>query len=1290
MKKLCVVLFIIFSLSLLAVVEETASFKGFLYGNASETEYDNWQSHIVEGLATPGYNKYAPYDVQTTGFGNYVEASAFQLGQWQEIVELFVSGDLAATQELIDQYDYPYDVVIFNDTDTERVYHLLRERLNLDYNDDNNTPDYPDDDEIGSFDYGWGLYVHYPEAEQPVIITTPHPTDDFITVPIGLKAFEDFEARFMIISGTGREVLWTNVGPYNNGKSLSDPTRNLNHPFNKAYWAFCDVIREDFDQRELSVQMHSYDWGNSHWGIANTQVSAGYLKPNPGLPIRDLSSQKNDLIQNSEAVIFPANKFGIHPEVHLNDYYTVVYHEHGFVYDDGENSFDVNNHYTLSGYSANRQMQYTMLGWSDNDTYEPFFHIEFDELPNVYPQNSENYHWFYGWDPVNQVWDMDKTFDLSLEYYGYWIDKMAEILPDVFAMDDGLVPETPENFIVSVQANDYIKLTWDRLDCFDFHTFEILASTEPIENGNYQTITRNDADALACMATSSLTFNNLDPETEYYFQIRALDKNGNYSDFSPEVSGFTTQNIVSNLQAVGEDEQAVISWQGALQTGLHGYKVYREIDGEMQPVSDLIASDNVNQEEFQFVETGLENGQEYNYQLEMIDLDGSSFFFGEILSVVPAKIFKLQFELDGNYSETVYFGMNEKATDLYDVGYDVVTETEVESNYLISYFSEPSWQGNPHNAPTAFRREMHGIYDETTEARDWEIIFRTDQLEQPVTVSLLNPERDAERMYLKYGTEYYDLYAGEFQFTPGGEYNHSFQLYWGNLVPEVEISNLPREVILPNTTINFAWDIQHQNIVQQVDLLVRNDDVEISVANQISAAETNVSWLIPEFYLENLHFVVRLTMNEGDVIEVESDDVFAIRPAASFIDTYAGWNLISYPFIASELNIAEIYGENSSFYYLLEEEFLETTELNYGEGYWQFSSENFQTWQEGEYESSDYLYSLNQGWNLVPNPFIVDFAINDLRFVVNNNYYEYNEAIQYGLIQPNFYAYENKHFEPTTILQPQAANYLYSYHDDVDVMFSIYYDNDIDADLVTDWQVKLIAESATDKSSIIVGTSSVASAGYDSFYDLLKPELKPMAQQIELSLQEDFSSEKLHQSITAPLTGGDELYTWQVALTAENTEMLQFSVEPENLPEQLNLFLEIGDEVLPLHENETLQIYPENEQFEFVLRISDAASAAEDNLLPQLSLGNYPNPFNPTTTLNFSLAENEQNVQLEIYNVRGQKVKTILQKALPQGKHQAVWNGLDDQGKTVASGVYFAKLAIDKQLVRAHKMLLLK
>ncbi len=85
---------------------------------------------------------------------------------------------------------------------------------------------------------------------------------------------------------------------------------------------------------------------------------------------------------------------------------------------------------------------------------------------------------------------------------------------------------------------------------------------------------------------------------------------------------------------------------------------------------------------------------------------------------------------------------------------------------------------------------------------------------------------------------------------------------------------------------------------------------------------------------------------------------------------------------------------------------------------------------------------------------------------------------------------------------------------------------------------------------------------------------------------------------------------------------------------------------------------------------------------------NYPNPFNPSTTIAFSLARRAE-VDIEIFNIRGQKVRSLLHENRAAGSHSVVWDGSDETGNLVATGVYLYRLSADG-VVQTKKMVMLK
>ncbi|MCK4549868.1 MAG: T9SS type A sorting domain-containing protein, partial [Candidatus Krumholzibacteria bacterium] len=110
-----------------------------------------------------------------------------------------------------------------------------------------------------------------------------------------------------------------------------------------------------------------------------------------------------------------------------------------------------------------------------------------------------------------------------------------------------------------------------------------------------------------------------------------------------------------------------------------------------------------------------------------------------------------------------------------------------------------------------------------------------------------------------------------------------------------------------------------------------------------------------------------------------------------------------------------------------------------------------------------------------------------------------------------------------------------------------------------------------------------------------------------------------------------------------------------------------------------------------VIFYNPAASATDGEIAftPALALGqNYPNPFNPSTTILFSVPERAR-VTLDIFDVSGRRLARLIDSVHEAGSYSCEWNGRNEAGKTVSSGMYFYKLVTgERSLVK--KMVLLR
>lgn len=104
----------------------------------------------------------------------------------------------------------------------------------------------------------------------------------------------------------------------------------------------------------------------------------------------------------------------------------------------------------------------------------------------------------------------------------------------------------------------------------------------------------------------------------------------------------------------------------------------------------------------------------------------------------------------------------------------------------------------------------------------------------------------------------------------------------------------------------------------------------------------------------------------------------------------------------------------------------------------------------------------------------------------------------------------------------------------------------------------------------------------------------------------------------------------------------------------------------------------------------------KNNIPLQFQLSpNYPNPFNPTTSINYQLPKTGL-VNISVYNIIGQKIKTLLNEQKPAGAYQVIWDGTDQAGKQVSSGVYLYRLWVSTpsgksvEFMQTKKMVLVR
>jgi len=138
---------------------------------------------------------------------------------------------------------------------------------------------------------------------------------------------------------------------------------------------------------------------------------------------------------------------------------------------------------------------------------------------------------------------------------------------------------------------------------------------------------------------------------------------------------------------------------------------------------------------------------------------------------------------------------------------------------------------------------------------------------------------------------------------------------------------------------------------------------------------------------------------------------------------------------------------------------------------------------------------------------------------------------------------------------------------------------------------------------------------------------------------------------------------------------------PPSMPEWASSFMDIAAPSPPFWDESPENLYPK----EFtIVKVQGPEPIPETVQFLQ----NYPNPFNPETTIRFALPNNSH-VKLVIYNVLGQKVKTLFDGRKTPGTHTVKWDGKDSSGRNVASGVYLCRMEAG-DFVQVKKLILLR
>ncbi|MBK6765306.1 MAG: hypothetical protein IPG71_03015 [bacterium] len=537
-RFLSVLAFLLCPVWALGMVEEIGSLRGFLLDACPDCSYDNWLSHVSERNVRLNYNDYGPpnLDPITNGFGGFryipedAEGDA-TLANWRALFNFAIAHDWAGVDAALVANETPwrYELVHLDDAGA-REYYIIRERLDSSFVDTNGDAN-PENDVVGGFRNGWGVFVFNPAPRHAgAVVEVPHPEDDYMAPPVATELFIRAEFELLLIAGAGREVMWDSTlsGEYVNDLSLSDPSRNGRHPFAVAHEAATDAWDTPPVSAFVAVQLHSYDH-NEHGSLGDMQLSCFNDDTSPNPPIRDIGHHRDFVHALPRYPILGLDgDAGIVTGI---DEYLTLWSNPAYSYF-GADTVALRSIMDYLGAPDNQQGSYCHAEHDQRLHTENFVHVEMDEYPDALWMPTDFARWLPG-DPPARL----SNFRNVIDYY----------MPMIIAWDSALTwHEVPD---ITPPARTHIsrivpaiglgvEITFDP-PAFDQHfdTYEVYYDTVAITDDSPH-YSRSSGELYVNLGNQSISvqrvYNLPPPLNRYRFAVRARDLAGNASLFSNE------------------------------------------------------------------------------------------------------------------------------------------------------------------------------------------------------------------------------------------------------------------------------------------------------------------------------------------------------------------------------------------------------------------------------------------------------------------------------------------------------------------------------------------------------------------------------------------------------------------------------------------------------------------------------------------------------------------------------------------------------------------------------------
>lgn len=453
-----------------------------------------------------------------------------------------------------------------------------------------------------------------------------------------------------------------------------------------------------------------------------------------------------------------------------------------------------------------------------------------------------------------------------------------------------------------------------------------------------------------------------------------------------------------------------------------------------------------------------------------------------------------------------------------------------------------------------------------------------------------------------------------------------------------------------------------------------------------------LEWEIPDMF--DWFVLIRVTCvdDAGESGSDRSDNFFNISPTYATHLFFPGWTLMSIPLYPPDNDPDVIIGDDmEDFSDILEyhpvDGFIRSDELVVGKGYWlMIEPEAVYIDVSGDAGLDTFRTVLDQGWNLIGEPFPESISINYYLFRRDGVTYTKTEAVMEGLIMPMMYGYKvhEGYFEATWIA-PWRGSWFLALEPDIEMLIfppeprMRPVPDDLDEAIPQEWLLQFVAVQGDEEDGITaIGADEEATDGFDLDFDFPEPPSPPQGSAITAFFTNDewpeLVGEEFNRDVRAVMDDEEKDWTLYIRTSRPGDVTLSwpdiFSSIPENY--EFSLLDPAADAEVNLLEEEEYTFRAGDEQYNVIIRVTAAPLTAGEKkaqIPVHYSVINaFPTPFNASLNIEYQLSDALE-VTLSVFDISGRLVETLIAGHQTVGTHNTVWNGINHP-----TGEYFIML----------------